>query len=947
MTKTLDILRHLGIGIALIVAASAVLLWSDPRRTRETKSVDEPLKVALINYVSVHVLEDGESGMVDGLAEAGFIDGQNISLTRYNAEGDHSTAILIAKEVVGRDFDLVLTLSTPVLQAVANANTDTKATHVFTLTTDPWGAGIGISREDPSKHPPYMTGHGTLQPVEAVFTLAREANPNLKKVGVAWNPSESNSEASTVMARAVCKKMDIELVEVTVESSSAVIDAAKALVAREVQAIWAGGDSTVAAALDTLVGAASDGGIPVFTNMPSDVKQGVLFSLGADYYEVGRASGLLAGRVLKGTSPADIPVENFVPETLSINTAVLPKFASNWKFGDDWSRRASIVVDDTGIHEAEREHPKVVQQPEPGKVYRTTIIHFAPDAVTDATIDGLKSKLAERGFVESQNIEYETLHAQGDIALIPALMQQADQSDADLIVSLTTPCLTSASSVVKNKPVVFTEVYDPIAAGAGTSAKEHLPHVTGVGSFPPLNTMIDAMKQIVPGLQSIGVVYNASEANSRKAISVAKELLQGTGITLEEATVTNTSEVLQAAQVLALKKVDVLWELGDNTANQGLEAMIKAGLDAGIPVVNSDAESSIRGAMVGVGISFYESGYAAGDLAARVLLGETPAEIPFEEVAHVRLAANFKAAKTLNRRFPVEFLKQCSVFHGIGSRLDRPLNVSFVQLVEGPALDEATRGVFEGLAAAGLKPDLDVTTRMFNAQGDLSQLPQIFESVKASSADVVITSTTPAMIGAANSTESIPIVYTVASYPPAVGVHPEGTRRENLVGVYDDPPIADLLDLAQKRDRGIKTVGTIWNPAEPNSEISVRRLRRVCSDRNLNLEERHASAVTELRDVTAAICLTGVDILVVSADNVTSSGFPAIHAVASAQGIPVYCTEPDLVKKGAAGAVGVDFYDWGRQSARLAAMVLAGVEPSQLAPEKVSSLKTVVSERDK
>ncbi|MBI1314424.1 hypothetical protein GC176_24280 [bacterium] len=945
MKTFIEITRHVGVGVALIFAAAAVLLWSDPRRNQEAKPHDAPLKVALLNYVSVPVLEDGEAGMLAGLTEAGFVDRKNIELTRYNAEGDRATAILIAKEVVGRDFDLVLTLSTPVLQAVANANADTKRTHVFALTTDPWGAGIGIDRADPSQHPPYMTGYGTLQPVEALFKLAREANPNLKKVGVAWNPAESNSEASTLMAREVCRQLGIELVEVTVESSSAVLEAVKSLAAREVEAIWAGGDSTVAAALDTLIGTATDAGIPLFTNMPSDVKQGALFSLGADYFEVGRASGLLAGRVLAGEAPAGIPVENFVPEQLAMNLAVLPKFAAHWQFGDDWAKRAKLVVDESGIHEEKREPKPVVHKPEAGRTYRVQIIYFAPNEVSETTIRGLKTKLAERGFVERQNIEFTIQHAQGDIALIPALMQKADQSDADLIVSLTTPCLTSASTMVRNKPVVFTEVYDPIAAGAGTSATDHLPHVTGVGSFPPLERMIDAMQQIAPGLKSVGIVYNDSEANSRKAVGAAKELLRKRGIKLEEATVTNTSEVLQAAQVLALKKVDVLWEVGDNTVNQGLEAMVKAGLDSGIPVVNSDADSSIRGALVGVGISFYESGYAAGDLAARVLLGEKPADIPFEEVAQVRMAANFGVAKQLGRSFPSSFLQGCRVFHGAGSRLGRPLKVAFVQLVEGPALDEATRGVFDGLGLAGLKTGPDIITRRFNAQGDLSQLPQIFESTKTAGADLIITSTTPAMIAAARATASIPIVYTVASYPPAVGVHPESEPRANLVGVYDDPPIAALLDLAKRREGEFKSVGTIWNPAEPNSEISVKRLRAACAERNLKLVERNASAVAELRDVTSAICLTGIEILIVSADNVTSSGFPAIHSVASEQNIPIYCTEPNLVTKGAAGAVGVDFYDWGRQSAVLAAEVLAGVPTSDIKPEKVSSLKTVVSER--
>jgi putative tryptophan/tyrosine transport system substrate-binding protein len=349
-----DMLRHFGLGVALIIAAAAVLLYSDPRRNHGHRSADAPKNVALINYVSVAVLEDGQAGMIAGLEEAGFVDGKTMTLTRYNAEGDRSTAIMIAKEVVGGDFDAVLTLSTPVLQAVANANVDAQRTHVFTLSTDPWGAGVGISRENHAIHPPYMTGQGTLQPVASLFRLAREANPKLKKVGVVWNPSESNSEASTVMARDICRKLHIELVEVTVDSSSAVLDAAKALVSRQVEAVWAGGDATVAPALDTLIACARDGGIPVFTNMPSDVKQGALFALGADYLEVGRASGLLAARVLKGADPATIPVDNYAPEVLALNMIVRDTFRSKWTFGPDWPKRAKLIVDQTGTHQ-ERE----------------------------------------------------------------------------------------------------------------------------------------------------------------------------------------------------------------------------------------------------------------------------------------------------------------------------------------------------------------------------------------------------------------------------------------------------------------------------------------------------------------------------------------------------------------------------------------------------------------
>lgn len=940
MAAVLSTIRHLGVGAILILVASAILLFSDPKWKRGERLEDAPRKIAVVNFTSVPVLDDGEAGLIAGLADGGFIEGDNITLTRFNAEGDRTTAVLIAKEVTGADFDLILTLSTPVLQAVAGANTETRRTHVFTLSTDPWGAGVGISRDDPSQHPPYMTGQGSLQPVEALFKLAREANPALSKVGVVWNPAEANSEASTVMARAVCDSLGIELLEATVDTSSGVLDATKSLVSRGIEAIWVGGDSTVSASLETLIDTAHDEGVLVFTNMPSDVKRGAAFSLGADYYEVGHSSGLLAARVLNGTDPATIPVENVLPEQMAINEVALGRFADTWKLGPAVRSQAQIIVDKSGVHEPDRAAAPISRQPRPGNEYHVSVVYFAPDPVAESTIAGLQKKLAERGFVEGQNIEYRLDHAQGDIALIPALLQRADQSETDLIVTLTTPCLTAAASMVKSKPVVFTEVYDPIAAGAGTSPEDHLPHITGVGSFPPLEEMLDTIKLLVPDMTSVGVVYNNAEANSRKVLGVARKMVTDRGLRIEETTVASTSEVLQAAQVLVQREVDVLWEVGDNTVNEGLEALIKAGNDAQVPVVNSDAESCVRGCLAGVGISFYDSGYAAGDLAARVLLGEDPAGIPFEELRVVRIGANLSAAQRLNRTLSEKFLATCKVFHGVATRYDRPAKAVFVQLMESPTLDQARQGILDGLADAGLLPDRDVTVQQFSAHGDLSQLSQIMSTTLEQEVDLIITSTTPAMIAAAGSTDSVPIVFTVASDPSAVGVYSAGERQSNLTGVYDDPPISALLDLAQRQEGLLTKIGTIWNPSEPNSEISVKRLRSVCGERGIELVERNATQATELAEVTATICSENINILVISDDNVTTSGFPAINSAAASAGIPVYCTEPDLVEKGAARAVGVNYYDWGRQSALLAARILAGQNPDSLPPERVASIRT-------
>ena len=106
-----------------------------------------------------------------------------------------------------------------------------KRPHVFGMVSDPVVAGVGISRDDPMKHPPYMVGIGTLQPVVETFRLARRLAPRLARVGVAWNPSEANSEAGTKVARIICTELGIELLEANVEGSAAVREAVASLVA--------------------------------------------------------------------------------------------------------------------------------------------------------------------------------------------------------------------------------------------------------------------------------------------------------------------------------------------------------------------------------------------------------------------------------------------------------------------------------------------------------------------------------------------------------------------------------------------------------------------------------------------------------------------------------------------------------------------------------------------
>jgi putative tryptophan/tyrosine transport system substrate-binding protein len=286
--------------------------------------------------------------------------------------------------------------------------------------------------------------------------------------------------------------------------------------------------------------------------------------------------------------------------------------------------------------------------------YRMGILYFAPEEGVDNVFKGLFEGLKEQGFEEGRNLEVKRSHAQAEIANIPLLVQDLDSSGLDVIVAMTTPCLTAACSMVRNTPVVFTYVYDPIAAGAGTSATDHLPHITGVGSFPPVEDTVDVIQRLVPGVKEVGTVYNSSEANSRKVMEVARGAFKARGIALDEVTVTGTADLYQAAQAVASRGIQALWITGDNTALQGFDALAKVARDARLPLIINDPEFVARGALAAVGLGWYQAGRAAAPLIVRVMRGESPQGIPFEEVAVKKLVLNREVAKTLGITFPAD-----------------------------------------------------------------------------------------------------------------------------------------------------------------------------------------------------------------------------------------------------------------------------------------------------
>ena len=969
-------LKRLSLGIGIIVVASALLLFSD--RTYKSRAshrmaskvstpADHVYKVALVQNSSSPTLDSGITGMLDGLSEAGFDEGRNLQVRKFNAEGDTGTNNSIAREVTAGEYDLIMTVSTPSLLSVASANKEGKTAHVFALVTDPFGVGVGIDRANPLQHPKHLVGVGTMQPVEQSFKTAQHILPDLKTVGVVWNPGEANSEIVVKKAREICPGLGITLVEATAEKSADIGEAARALTSKGVQAIWTGADTSVLVALDQVLAAAKSAKIPVFSVVPPQAAKGALFDLGADYLEVGRLAGLLGAKVLNGTDPATIPVENVLPEQLVLNSTVLKSITGNSHFPEDLVKQAQTIIDDQGFHEL---RPRKLRRPPANRLFRVGVAYFGPDLGTDKCLRGLTDGLRELGFEEGVNLELRKAHATGEISNIPGIMQNFDSQDIDLIVPMSTPCVTAAASLVKTKPVVFTYCYDPIAAGAGKSYTNHLPHMTGIGSFPPIDITTSLVKTLMPKLEKIGTLYNPSEANSRKVATMARDQFTSMGIKLEEVAISSSNDVTQAVRALTGKGVQAVWLPGDNTAYQAFDVISKSVSEAGLPLFNNDMEFADRGVLACASVGFYQSGHAAANPVARVLLGENPKNIPIQNVSVDRVYVNPALAQKLGVSIPPELSKFTTIPQDAATSvpaaastkpspkavvpkaaravsnkpLDKTWKLNLIEFVAIGDSEECVRGFLEGLEASGLVEGRDYTINKRNAHGDMPTLSTMVDAAVSEGTDMIVTFSTPTFQAALRGAGTIPVVCSFIADPFAAGGgKSDNDHLPNVTGSYTLGAFDEMMKLVKQMVPGVKRVGTLFVPSEINNVVHKKMLTAAAEKAGVELVALPASSSSEVADAALALTHENIDAVTQVGGNLMGTAFTSIAQAAYGAKLPLFGFLSQQAIDGAPVVLTRDFHDAGVDAGHKAAEIMRGKDPKDIPFKLTATTRLIVN----
>ncbi|WP_281223160.1 ABC transporter substrate-binding protein [Photobacterium sanguinicancri] len=282
-------------------------------------AVAETAHVAVSQIVEHPALDAARQGLLDGLKKKGYIEGENLEFTYQTAQGNPAIAVQIAKQLVGEQPDVLVGIATPTAQALAASTRSIPV--VFTAVTDPVGAKLVKNMDKPARN---VTGLSDLSPVAQHVDLMHELVPNMKSIGVVFNPGESNAVALVELLKAAAKEKGFTVVEGTALKSADVQSAAQ-IVASKADVIYAPTDNTVASAIDGLVNAANQAKKPIIGASTTYVENGVLAALGFDYYQVGMQTADYVDALLKGQKISSLPVKVAKGSDLALNKVAAQK----------------------------------------------------------------------------------------------------------------------------------------------------------------------------------------------------------------------------------------------------------------------------------------------------------------------------------------------------------------------------------------------------------------------------------------------------------------------------------------------------------------------------------------------------------------------------------------------------------------------------------------------
>lgn len=290
-----------------------------------------------------------------------------------------------------------------------------------------------------------------------------------------------------------------------------------------------------------------------------------------------------------------------------------------------------------------------------------SVSQFVEHPALDSVLRGMQDYLKEKNV----DVTYTVHNAQANMGTATQIAQQMIGEKADLLVAIATPSAqTCAQALAKapadlKRPLLFTAVTDPVAAGLVKDLQKPENGITGVSDLLPIEEHLRMVLAYKSNIKKLGLLYNAGEANSKATVAAIKALSGKLGFETVEATAGKTADVYQSVKSL-VGRVDAVFVPTDNTIVSGLESVIKVGVQNKLPIFAADVDSVKRGAVAAMGFDYYQHGRQTGAMAERILKGEKVENMPVEFQKNLQLYINAGYSRQMGLEPPAAMLDKAT-----------------------------------------------------------------------------------------------------------------------------------------------------------------------------------------------------------------------------------------------------------------------------------------------
>jgi len=267
------------------------------------------------------------------------------------------------------------------------------------------------------------------------------------------------------------------------------------------------------------------------------------------------------------------------------------------------------------------------QQSEDGEQIKIGVLQLMEHDALDNARNGFVDALAEGGYVDGEKIVIDVQNAQGDQSNLKTMSQKFVNDKEDLILAIATPAAQSVAAETQEIPILATAITDYPEAWLVSSNEEPNVNLSGTSDRTPVKEQFALLKQILPDVKKVGIMYNSSEANSEIQARSAIEACEELGLTYQECTVTNVNDIQQVVQSI-VGEVDALYIPTDNTFASAIPLVVSITDVEKVPVICGENGMVKGGGLATVGIDYYKLGEQTGKMAIRVLEGEDISKMP-------------------------------------------------------------------------------------------------------------------------------------------------------------------------------------------------------------------------------------------------------------------------------------------------------------------------------